>query len=85
MGKVTRAAEATRHFSTSHDYILIYAKDQDKWSKVRNLLERSESQIKRSRNPDNDPRGPWLQGDNSTAKSASEVPDLKCAFPRGER
>src|SRR5690349_15224733 len=47
--------------STSHDYILIYARDQEKWSKTRNLLERSEDQIKRYRNPDNDPRGPWLQ------------------------
>lgn len=52
--------------STSHDYILVYARDQEKWAKTRNLLERSEDQIKRYRNPDNDPRGPWLQGDNST-------------------
>jgi adenine-specific DNA-methyltransferase len=72
-------------FSTSHDYILIYAKDQDKWSKVRNLLERSESQVKRYRNPDSDPRGPWLQGDNSTAKSASEGSRFEVCLPSGRK
>lgn len=56
-------------FSTSHDYILIYARSPTVWAKTRNLLERTEGQISRYRNPDNDPRGPWLQGDNGTAKS----------------
>jgi adenine-specific DNA-methyltransferase len=70
-------------FSTSHDYILIYTRDQERWSKTRNLLERSEDQIKRYRNPDNDPRGPWLQGDNSTAKSSSEGSRFPVTLPSG--
>jgi adenine-specific DNA-methyltransferase len=69
--------------STSHDYILIYARDQEKWAKTRNLLERSEDQIKRYRNPDDDPRGPWLQGDNSTAKSSSEGSRFPIKIPSG--
>lgn len=72
-------------FSTSHDYILIYAKDVQKWSKARNLLERSEEQIKRYKNPDNDPRGPWLQGDNGTAKSASEGSRFPVILPSGRQ
>jgi adenine-specific DNA-methyltransferase len=69
--------------STSHDYILIYTRDQEKWAKTRNLLERSEDQVKRYRNPDNDPRGPWLQGDNSTAKSSSEGSRSPITLPSG--
>lgn len=70
-------------FSQSHDYILIYAKDEALWSKTRNLLERTEDQEARYRNPDNDPRGPWLQGDNGTAKSASEASRFKVTLPSG--
>jgi adenine-specific DNA-methyltransferase len=70
-------------FSVSHDYILIYARDQLSWVKTRNLLERSEDQVKRYRNPDNDPRGPWLQGDNGTAKSASEGSRFPVTLPSG--
>jgi adenine-specific DNA-methyltransferase len=70
-------------FSVSHDYILIYAKNQSEWGKVRNLLERTEEQIKRYKNPDNDPRGPWLQGDNGTAKSSSEGSRFPITLPSG--
>lgn len=70
-------------FSVSHDYILIYAKNQSEWGKVRNLLERTEDQVKRYKNPDNDPRGPWLQGDNGTAKSSSEGSRFPVTLPSG--
>ena len=70
-------------FSVSHDYILIYAKNQLEWGKVRNLLERTEGQIKRYKNPDNDPRGPWLQGDNGTAKSSSDGSRFPVTLPSG--
>ena len=59
-------------FSVSHDYVLVYARNATQWGKVRNLLRRTEDQVRRYKNPDGDPRGPWLQGDNGTAKSASE-------------
>jgi adenine-specific DNA-methyltransferase len=69
--------------SSAHDYILVYAKDPETWGKRRHLLERSEGQISRYRNPDNDPRGPWLQGDNGTAKSSSEGSRWPIELPSG--
>jgi DNA modification methylase len=49
------------HFSEDHDYIVVYAKSGVNWSP--NLLERNEEMIARYKNPDNDPRGPWLLSD----------------------
>ncbi len=69
--------------SISHDYILLYVKDRALWSRTRNLLPREEHQNDRYRNPDNDPRGPWLQGDNGTAKSASEGSRWPVTLPSG--
>lgn len=69
--------------STAHDHILLYAKDREIWRKSRNLLPRSEDQKKRYRNPDNDPRGRWLQGDNGTAKSGSESARFPITLPSG--
>lgn len=70
-------------FSSAHDYILVYAKNPSIWSRSRNLLERTADQISRYRNPDNDPRGPWLQGDNGTAKSSSEGSRWPIVLPSG--
>jgi adenine-specific DNA-methyltransferase len=69
--------------SSAHDHILLYAKDRERWRKTRNLLPRSDSQKSRYRNPDNDPRGPWLQGDNGTAKSGSEKSRFPITLPSG--
>ncbi len=69
--------------STAHDYLLVYARDVAQWKKARNLLPRSDAQIGRYQNPDNDPRGPWLQGDNGTAKSGSENARFKVTLPSG--
>ena len=55
--------------SLSHDNILVFAKNRETWAIKRNLLPRTEVQLGRFRNPDNDPRGPWRQGDDGTAKS----------------
>ncbi len=46
-------------FSISHNYILIYAINPDKWKVIRNRLERTPEQAKQYKNPDNDPNGPW--------------------------
>lgn len=69
--------------SLSHDNILVYAKDRALWSKVRNLLPRTETQLGRFKNPDNDPRGPWRQGDDGTAKSGTEKQRFKVTLPSG--
>lgn len=69
--------------SSSHDHILLYAKDRDVWRRSRNLLPRTLEQEARYRNPDSDPRGPWLQGDNGTAKSGSEGARFPIKLPSG--
>jgi adenine-specific DNA-methyltransferase len=69
--------------SSAHDHILLYAKNRDIWRKIRNPLPRTDAQKARYRNPDNDPRGPWLQGDNGTAKSGSEGARFPITLPSG--
>jgi adenine-specific DNA-methyltransferase len=52
------APKATvQYFSSDHDYIIVYAKDVEKWKP--NLLKRSEEQDEVYKNLDNDPRGRW--------------------------
>lgn len=69
--------------SSAHDHVLLYAKSRDTWRKIRNPLPRTDAQKARYRNPDNDPRGPWLQGDNGTAKSGSESARFPITLPSG--
>jgi len=47
--------------SSSHDFILVYAKNID--TVQLNRLEKTETQTARYTNRDNDPRGPWKAGD----------------------
>jgi adenine-specific DNA-methyltransferase len=54
--------------STTHEYLLAYAKNRSTWSKHRNKIPPGEEQLGRYRNPDDDPRGPWTSGD-LTAKA----------------
>ncbi|WP_372073243.1 site-specific DNA-methyltransferase [Tistrella mobilis] len=51
----------TRFISSSHDMILVYAKDIEK-AKIKRLP-KGEKQNSRYVNKDNDPRGPWKAGD----------------------
>jgi adenine-specific DNA-methyltransferase len=69
--------------SSSHDYVLLYAKSFDLWRKTRNLLERSNDQLSRYQNPDNDLRGPWRQGADGTAKSGSVSLRYEVTLPSG--
>ena len=46
-------------FSLSHNHILVYATDPDRWKAVRNRLPRTEEQAGQYKNPDADPRGSW--------------------------
>ena len=69
--------------STSHDMILAYAMRRSKWAETRNLIERTEVQAGRFKNPDNDPRGPWRQGDDGTAKSGTEKQRFPIVLPSG--
>lgn len=54
-------------FSHNHEYILVYAKNPDRFKAVRNKIEAPEL-VNRYKNPDNDPRGPW-QSITATAQA----------------
>ena len=49
------------HFSEDHDYVMVYAHNADRWRP--NPLPRSARMLARYKNPDNDPRGPWMLSD----------------------
>ena len=69
--------------STSQDMILGFARQRRRWAETRNLIERTVVQKGRFRNPDNDPRGPWRQGDDGTAKSGTEKQRFPITLPSG--
>lgn len=49
----------SKQFSVDHNYILVYSKNEG-WETKK--LERNEQQQSHYSNPDNDPRGPWFDG-----------------------
>ena len=59
-----------KHFSTSHDYILCYAKNIEE--ALCNGIARSEDANERYSNPDNDPRGVWKPSDLSVGPAVQE-------------
>ena len=61
--KVYSPKNSARHLSEDHDYIVIYARDSDRWQP--HLVSRSEEQDNAYKNKDKDPRGPWKTGDLS--------------------
>jgi adenine-specific DNA-methyltransferase len=69
--------------SSSHDYVLVYAKEYKTWKNTRNLLERTIEQCSRYQNPDQDPRGPWCQGADGTAKSGNDSLRYPITLPSG--
>jgi adenine-specific DNA-methyltransferase len=46
-----------------HDHILVFSKDLSVFKSTLKLLEQTEEQLNRYKNPDNDPRGPWVSAD----------------------
>ena len=56
--KIYTLKNSAKNFSAMHDFILVYAKDIERVKL--NLLERGEKQNAGFKNPDNDPRGVWL-------------------------
>jgi len=57
--KYTQSNDA-KYFSNTHDFILCYAKNKENKNFKINLLSRTEEQDARYKNPDKDPRGPWM-------------------------
>jgi adenine-specific DNA-methyltransferase len=67
----------------NHDYILVYAVGGKAWKSTRNRVIRSAKQSNRYANPDGDPRGPWRQGADGTAKSGNEDLKYEVVTPSG--
>jgi adenine-specific DNA-methyltransferase len=55
----------------SHNFLLVYAVDRAEFRGTTNVLPRDEKQLARFANPDDDPRGPWRQGDDGTGKGSA--------------
>ena len=71
---------SAKHFSEDHDYILVFAKNADLW--LPNLMERTEKQNSLYKNPDNDPRGPWMS-DNLSARNPYSLGTYSITCPSG--
>ena len=69
-----------RFVSNSHDYVLMFAKDIDKF--VIGRLPRTDEANARYQNPDNDPRGPWMSSDISV-KTYNAACDYPITAPSG--
>ena len=69
-----------KYISNSHDYVLVYAKSIERF--VIGRLPRTAEANARYKNPDNDPRGPWMS-DNMTVKTYSESTDYPITTPSG--
>ena len=71
-----------KHFSNSHDYILIYGKNVS----ITDChgLPRTEKNSARYSNPDNDPRGPW-QSDNTTVGPVVQSKVYELELPSGRK
>jgi adenine-specific DNA-methyltransferase len=55
--------DARRKISAGHEYIIIYIKNANFGDSVFNLLELNDIDKGKYKNPDNDPRGPWVSTD----------------------
>lgn len=69
-----------RWLSDSHDHLHCYAKNKMSWKP--NGLPRSEATSASYRNPDNDPRGPWMS-DNLSVRTYSAATDYPIETPAG--
>ncbi|MDQ6967992.1 MAG: site-specific DNA-methyltransferase [Mariprofundaceae bacterium] len=78
--------ENRRAFSVNHEYVLLYAKDAHKFSKIRNDLGITEELKSRYKNPDNDIRGAW-QSVSANAQAGHATPSQFYTFkaPNGKK
>ncbi|MBF6299096.1 site-specific DNA-methyltransferase [Nocardia amamiensis] len=87
--KIHARNNSAQHFSTVHDYILVYAKDRDLLRLGR--VERTELSDSDFWNPDNDPRGRWRRSDLTASHSYEDGryevigPHGDAFSPRGNR
>jgi adenine-specific DNA-methyltransferase len=77
--KVHTRKNSSKYFSTSHDYVLAYARAKDTWDRL--LLPREGESA--YRNPDGDPKGPWKPDPVSAHNPYSA--DYEIVKPNGVR
>jgi adenine-specific DNA-methyltransferase len=78
--------ENRRAFSPNHEYIFVYAINPKLFTATRNLLPPSAELLKRFKNPDNDPRGPWQSvSANVQAGHATQAQFYEITAPNGRR
>jgi len=80
--KIHARNNSAQHFSSDHDYILVFAKDRDALELDR--IDRTELSDKEFWNPDEDSRGPWRRSD-LTASHAYAEGRYEVEGPTGER
>lgn len=71
---------SAKHFSEDHDYIIVFAKNSNIW--VPHMMARTEKQNSLYKNPDNDPRGPWMS-DNLSARNPYSLGMYSIKCPSG--
>src|SRR5271165_4049299 len=71
-----------KHISDTHDYIVLYAKDSDR--AMVNRISRTDEQIAKFTNPDNDPRGPW-KAENLSAGKFYAAGQFEITTPSGRK
>lgn len=64
--KIHARNNSAMHFSSDHDFMLVYARDAYRWRP--NRMARSAKSDADFWNPDNDPRGPWRRSDLTASK-----------------
>ncbi len=70
-----------RHISTTHDYLLVYARSE--LSAAVGRMPRTKEQIAAFTNPDDDPRGPW-KAENLSAGKYYSAGQFLIRIPTGE-
>ena len=80
--KIHARNNSAQHFSSDHDYIVVFAKDRNSWP--RNRIDRTELSNSEFWNPDDDPRGLWRRSD-LTASHAYGEGKYEVVGPHGDR
>ena len=76
------AANDAKGISTTHEYVLIFAKNSNVW--IPGLLDRTDEQLTAFKNSDSDLRGPWRASDLS-ARTYSSKCDYEIIGPTGKK
>lgn len=79
--KVYAPKSSARHFSASHDFLIVYGRNAESWTP--GLLPRTAKADAQYSNPDNDPRGPWMS-DNLTARNYYSKGSYEVVSPSGK-